>query len=287
MSAQMVACEGLVHIYKSRDVEVVALQGLDLAVAPGEVVAIVGRSGSGKTTLMNILAGAETPSAGAAVVAGHDLTRMGEQERDAYRHDVVGYVLQRSQSNLAPDLSAIENVMLPIRGGASEQRRRRARELMDAMAVVALAERRPAELSGGEAQRLAVAVAMANEPRLLLADEPTAELDEVAASRLLADLRSLLRARGTTAVLVTHDRNVEQHANRVIQIRDGRTSTETRWRAGEDGLISDEVLILDRAGRLQLPKSFVEKLHLRGRVRAHIDGDEVRLRRVDDGEESR
>lgn len=278
----MVACEGLVHIYKTREVEVVALQGLDLTVAPGEVVAIVGRSGSGKTTLMNILAGTETPSAGSAVVAGNDLTRMGEGNRDDYRHQVVGYVLQRSHANLAQDLNALENVMLPMRVGSSGSRRRRAAELMDSLAIGRLAERRPSELSGGEAQRLAVAVALANEPRVLLADEPTAELDQATASSLLTDLRRLLRSRGTTAVMVTHDRNVEQHANRVIQIRDGRTSTETRWRPAEQGLTPDEVLILDRAGRLQLPRSFVERLRLRGRVRAQIDGDEVRLSRVDD-----
>ena len=285
MSAPMVACEGLVHIYKTRDVEAVALQGLDLSVEQGEVIAIVGRSGSGKTTLMNILAGVEAPTAGAASVAGHDLTRMAEQERDAYRQVVVGYVLQRSQSNLTQELSAIENVMLPMRGGGTSERRRRAQELMDAMAIESLATRRPAELSGGEAQRLAVAIAMANEPRLLLADEPTAELDQATASQLLSDLRTMLRARGTTAVVVTHDRNVEQHANRVIQIRDGRTSTETRWREVEQGLIPDEVLILDRAGRLQLPRSFVERLGLRGRVRAHIEDGEVRLRPVEEGEQ--
>ena len=282
MTTAMVACEGLVHIYKDRDVEVVALQGLDLMVEPGEVVAIVGRSGSGKTTLMNILAGTETPTAGAAVVAGHDLASMGERERDSYRQGVVGYVLQRSQANLAKDLNALENVILPMRKGTAAELRRRARELLDSMAIGPLAQRLPAELSGGEAQRLAVAIAMANEPSLLLADEPTAELDQLTASQILSDLRTMLQARGTTAIVVTHDTNIEKHANRVIQIRDGRTSTETRWREAENGLIADEVLIMDRAGRLQLPKSFVEKLRLQGRVRAHVEGDEVRLRRVDE-----
>ncbi len=282
MTTAMVACEGLVHIYKDRDVEVVALQGLDLTVEPGEVVAIVGRSGSGKTTLMNILAGTETPSAGAAVVAGHDLASMGERERDSYRQGVVGYVLQRSQANLAKDLNALENVVLSMRMGSAAECRRRAHQVLDAMAIGALAQRLPAELSGGEAQRLAVAIAMANEPSLLLADEPTAELDQLTASQILSDLRTMLQARGTTAIVVTHDTNVEKHANRVIQIRDGRTSTETRWREAANGLIADEVLIMDRAGRLQLPKSFVEKLRLQGRVRAHVEGDEVRLRRVDE-----
>jgi ABC-type lipoprotein export system ATPase subunit len=277
----VVACEGLVHIYKDRDIEVVALQGLDLVVEPGEVVAIVGRSGSGKTTLMNILAGIEVPTAGEALVNGHDLTAMGESERDRYRASVVGYTLQHSQANLTADLNAVENVILPMRTGTSSYRRRRAMELLTQMGIAGLAQAFPGELSGGEAQRLAVAIAMANDPKLLLADEPTAELDEATSAQVLSDMRSLIGASGAAAVIVTHDRNVEKHASRTLQIRDGRTSTETRWRKGEDGVVADEVLIMDRAGRLQLPKAFVERLKLRGRVRAQLEGDEVRIRPVD------
>jgi ABC-type lipoprotein export system ATPase subunit len=234
---------------------------------------------------MNILAGAETPTAGVAVVAGHDLGGMEESQRDSYRQEVVGYVLQHSQANLAADLNGLENVVLPMRVGSLEQRHDRAHALLEAMSISALAGRFPGELSGGEAQRLSVAIAMANGPSLLLADEPTAELDEVTAAQLLTDMRTLLRARETAAVIVTHDTNVEKHANRVIQIRDGRTSTETRWREAGEGYVADEVLIMDRAGRLQLPKSFVERLRLRNRVRAHIEGDEVRLKRVDEERE--
>jgi putative ABC transport system ATP-binding protein len=282
MTPPVVECEGLVHIYKTRELEVVALQGLDLTVEAAEVVAIVGRSGSGKTTLMNILASVETPTAGRAVVAGNDLVRMSETEREAYRRDVAGYIIQNPLANLVTDLDALENVMLPMTAVPSSEKVERAQSLMEALAITKVAHRFPGELSGGEAQRLAVAIAMANDPKLLLADEPTAELDQTTAARFLRDVRELLRARGAVAVMVTHDHNVEKHADRVIQIRDGRTSTETRWREDKGTFVADEFLIRDRAGRLQLPKAFVERLGLKGRVRAHLEGDEVRIRSADE-----
>jgi|SRR5919108_1865034 ABC-type lipoprotein export system ATPase subunit len=282
MSKPIVVCEGLVHIYKSHTVEVVALQGLDLLVDPDEVVAVVGRSGSGKTTLMNILAGVEVPTAGSAMVAGKDLAAMDEAERDLYRRTVVGYTLQHSQANLAADLSSLENVMSPMHYGSAADRHLRAVDLLRAMGIDKLADRVPGQLSGGEAQRLAIAIALANEPKLLLADEPTAELDETTSDRLLSDLQVVLQDRGTAAIFVTHDTQVQKHTNRVVEIRDGKTSTETRWREVGDGYVADQVLIMDRAGRLQLPKSIVEKLKLGGRVRAHVEGDEVRIRRVDE-----
>lgn len=281
MSQPIVECEGLVHIYRTAELEVVALQGLDLRVEPGEVVAIVGRSGSGKTTLMNVIAGVEEPTAGLARVGGHDLGRLTERERESYRRELVGYVLQHSQANLATDLNALENVLLPMTNRSTEESRQRAAFLLETMGIDELATSRPGELSGGEAERLAVAIAMANEPKVLLADEPTAELDRATADSMLRNLRELLRESGSAAVIVTHDASVERHADRVIQIRDGRTSTQTRWleRAGE--VVADELLIMDRAGRIQLPRAYVERLGARGLIRAHLEGDEIRLRRDD------
>jgi len=279
MNQPLVECEGLVHIYKTADLEVVALQGLDLRVQAGEMVAIAGRSGSGKTTLMNLLAGVEPPSAGAARVAGHDLARMGDRERDRYRREVVGYLLQHSLANLALDLTVIQNVQVPMIGGGPRRRGARARKLLEKLGLGGQARLRPAQLTGAEAQRLALAVALANEPRLLLADEPTAELDGTNARELLVDLTALLRDLGTAAIMVTHDQQLERHVDRVIQIRDGRTSTERRWLAGADGdrETADELVILDRAGRLQLPRAHVEKLGLRDRVRVHLEGDSIRI----------
>lgn len=282
---QLVECEGLVQIYKTADLEVVALQGLDLAVAEGETIAVVGRSGSGKTTLMNVLAGVEPPTAGRVRVAGHDLSRMSAGERERYRRETVGYVWQRAAANLWPELTALGNVQVPMLAGrlAAGERVARSAELLEALGLGGLGDRRPAELSGGENQRLALAVALANRPRLLLADEPTAELDSETARKLLDDLVALLKRTGSSAVIVTHDKALERHVNRVIQIRDGRTSTETRYvdRAGE--LVADETVIIDRAGRLQLPRAYVERLGLGARVRVHIEDDHVRVYRAREG----
>lgn len=282
MREPIVECEGLVHIYRTAEVEVVALQGLDLRVEPGEVVAIVGRSGSGKTTLMNVIAGVEEPTAGVARVGGHDLARMTERERETYRQGLVGYVLQHSQANLATDLNALENVLLPMTHRSIEESRQRAAFLLETVGIDELAASYPGELSGGEAERLAVAIAMANQPQVLLADEPTAELDSATADSLLRDLRQLLRESGSAAVIVTHDAKVERHADRVIQIRDGRTSTQTRWLEQAGEVVADELLIMDRAGRIQLPRAYVERLGARGLIRAHLEGDEIRLRRGDE-----
>ena len=275
MTAPIVECEGVVHIYKAADLEVVALQGLDLQVAAGEVVAIAGRSGSGKTTLMNILAGLETPSAGAVQVGGHDLTRLGRAEQDAYRREVVGYVLQRALGNVAPYLTALENVQAATVTGPPRERASAAADLLGRLGLGDHLFRRPSELAGHQTQRLALATALANRPRLLLADEPTAELDTVSTVALLGDLTDVLREAGTAAIMVTHDVLVERYVDRVVMIRDGRTSSERRWieRGGE--VVDDELAIMDRAGRIQLPQAYVARLGLSGRVRLHLEPDRI------------
>jgi ABC-type lipoprotein export system ATPase subunit len=273
-----VDCEGLVHIYRSDGLEVVALQGLDLQVLSGEMIAIVGRSGSGKTTLMNILAGMDAPTAGRVRVAASDLSRLRGAARDRYRRQ-VGYLWQNPRLNLVPELTALQNVQLPLLGAGLGAARRleRAHWLLGRLGLSSRLQVRPAQLSGGEQQRLCLAVAMANLPRLLLADEPTGELDTATAQAMLADLRSVQLERGTTVVMVTHDVQVERHVDRVIQIRDGRTSVERRWVQSEGSLVSDELVILDRAGRLQLPRAYVERLGLKGRVRVRLEGDHIRV----------
>jgi ABC-type lipoprotein export system ATPase subunit len=276
LTGPLVECEGLVYIYKTRELEVVALQGLDLHVDAGEMVAIAGRSGSGKTTLMNILAGVDAPTAGRAIVAGTDLTRITETQRDRYRHETVGYLLQRSQANVMPELTAIENVRLAtLTGGRA--RRDAGRDVLARLGLGDRLDRRPAALTGGEKIRLALAVAVANRPRLLLADEPTAELDTATAHSVLQDLAALLDEIGTTAIFVTHDAELERFAGRVIQIRDGKTSTETRWSGGRDARVADELVIMDRAGRIQLPRAYVEKLALKGRVRLRLETDHIAI----------
>ncbi|MEO8899542.1 MAG: ABC transporter ATP-binding protein [Candidatus Dormibacter sp.] len=283
MTLALVDCEGVVHIYKAEKLEVVALQGLDLVVEAGEMVAIAGRSGSGKTTLMNILAGLETPTAGVVRVGGHDLSRLSSAEREQYRRETVGYVLQHAMGNVAPYLTALENVEAAALTGPSRDRSRMCAELLERLGLGDRLLRRPAELAGHETQRLALAIALANRPRLLLADEPTAELDTASAAHLLADLTDVLREQDAAAVIVTHDPQLETYVDRVVMIRDGRTSSERRWVEREGELIHDELAIMDRAGRIQLPRAYVERLGLSGRVRLHLDADRISILRSEEG----
>ena len=278
----LIVCDGLVRIFKVAELEVVALQGLDLLVERGEIVALVGASGSGKSTLMNILGGLDTPSAGRVTVAGHDLTRMGRHERTEYRRSVVGVIWQQTARNLLPYLSAVENVELPMILASRAERRTRALSLLDLVGLAERATHRPSELSGGEQQRVAIAVALANEPEVILADEPTGELDSATSEEIFGLLRRANGEFGTTIVVVTHDPVVARQVRRTVAIRDGRISTETLHRTeltaeGEHRAFSEEFAVLDRAGRLQLPKAHVQALGLRDRVRLRLEGDHVEI----------
>ncbi len=296
MPTSLVICENLVKIYKVADLEVVALQGLDLEVASGEMLAIVGASGSGKTTLMNMLGALDIPSAGRCFVAGYDLTHINEAERAHYRQHIVGHVWQQSGRNLLPELSAEANIMLPqvLNGTSARQRTQRAQELLELVGLQGAARHRPDQLSGGEQQRLSIAVALANRPTLLLADEPTGELDSVTASDIFALLRALNQQLGLTIIIVTHDVTIAAAVDRTIAIRDGRTSTETIRREtpflaerasglGASAIIGlpeethQESILIDRVGRLQLPKEALEALSFNGRALVRILNDHVEL----------
>jgi ABC-type lipoprotein export system ATPase subunit len=276
----VIACDGLVRIFKLADLEVVALQGLDLLVDPGEMVAIVGASGSGKSTLLAILGGLDVPSAGKAVVAGYDLGRISGAERTRFRRRVVGFVWQQTGRNLLPYLTAAGNVELPMVLDGRRNRRARALELLDLVGLADRATHRPDRLSGGEQQRVAIAVALANDPSVVLADEPTGELDSATSEEVFGLLRRVNTELGTTIVIVTHDAFVSEQVGRTVAIRDGRTSTETLRRTeqtgeGDDLVVSEEYAVLDRAGRLQLPKAHVDTLELRSRVRLRLEEDHV------------
>jgi len=278
--ADIIACDNLVRIYSIADVEIVALQGLDLRIRTGEMVAIVGASGSGKSTLLNILGGLDVPTAGRAVVNGLDLARLSRSERTRYRRRTVGMVWQQTSRNLLPHLNVVSNIELPMVLDGRPHRRQRAEDLLDMVGLADRARRRPADLSGGEQQRVAIAVALANEPAVLLADEPTGELDSVTSGDVFELLRRVNREVGTTIVAVTHDPLVAEHVTRTVAIRDGRTSTETvrrieRSAAGDHQVIAEEFAVLDRAGRLQLPRAHIEKLALADRVRLRLEDDHV------------
>ena len=278
----LIVCDNLVRIYQVEQIEVQALQGLDLLVDRGEMIAIVGASGSGKSTLLNVLSGLDVPTAGRARVGDWDLLRMTAADRLAYRRSAVGFIWQQTSRNLLPYLSAAENVALPMSfaGVRSRARRRRAAELLDAMGMAAKADRRPGELSGGEQQRVAIAVSLANRPQVLFADEPTGELDTATGAEVFAALRSANENFGTTVVIVTHDADVSGQVQRTVAIRDGRTSSEVVRRTevdewGDSAVIAEEYAMLDRAGRLQLPADYRAALGLRSRVRLDLESDHV------------
>jgi ABC-type lipoprotein export system ATPase subunit len=278
----LIVCDNVVRIYQVEKIEVQALQGLDLLVRKGEMIAIVGASGSGKSTLLNVLSGLDVPTAGRATVAGWDLQRMSATDRLNYRRSVVGFVWQQTARNLVPYLSAAENVALPLAfaGRRARERSRRAAELLDALGMGEKAARRPGELSGGEQQRVAIAVALANRPQVLFADEPTGELDRATGEEVFAALRSANTDLGATVVIVTHDAEVSSQVQRTVAIRDGRTSSEVIRRTeinehGTSEVIAQEYAVLDRAGRMQLPPDFRRTLGLRDRVRLELEPDHV------------
>ncbi|WP_156724728.1 ABC transporter ATP-binding protein [Streptomyces apocyni] len=294
----LITCDRLVRIFTADGVEVQALQGLDLLVREGELMALVGASGSGKSTLMNVLAGLDEPTAGQARVAGRDLLAMGAKERLRYRREVVGFVWQQTARNLLPYLTAAQNVALPMQlggrggggrgggGGGGRRGRRAARgaradELLTLLGVADCRDRRPHQMSGGQQQRVAIAVALANEPAVLLADEPTGELDSATAEQIFGAFRTANEELGTTVVIVTHDQSVASEVRRTVAIRDGRTATEVLRRTqvdaatGEESVVAREYAMLDRAGRLQLPAEYTASLEMRDRVMLELEQDHI------------
>jgi len=278
----LIVCDNVVRIYQVDEIEVQALQGLDLTVDAGEMVAIIGASGSGKSTLLNVLSGLDVPTAGQARVGDWDLLRMSSADRLTYRRTVAGFIGQQTAGNLFPYLSASENIALPMAfaGVASRTRKTRTAELAESLGIGDKLGRRPGELSGGEQQRVAIAVALANQPRVLFADEPTGELDAATGDDVFAALRAANQELGTTVVIVTHDAAVSNQVQRTIAIRDGRTSSETLRRTevdeyGVSATVAEEFAVLDRAGRLQLPAGYRTALGMKSRVRLELERDHI------------
>jgi ABC-type lipoprotein export system ATPase subunit len=278
----LVVCDRVVRIYSGAGIEVQALQGLDLLIGEGELVAMVGASGSGKSTLMNILAGLDAPTAGQVRVGGLDLGAMSARQRLVYRRYQVGFVWQHAARNLLPYLTARQNVTLPMwqAGTRKRQRDKRTAELLELAGVSHCADRQPSRMSGGEQQRTAIATALANGPRLLLADEPTGELDSQTAREVFGALRTANSELGVTVLVVTHDPAVSAQVRRTVRIRDGRTSTETLHHdaADEEGNTvrhAVEYAVLDRAGRVQLPREMLDEHEMRERVRIESAADHI------------
>ncbi len=296
----MIKCENLVKIYKTSEIEVVALQGLDLLVKRGELMAIVGNSGSGKSTLLNMLGGLDRPSAGQLFVDGKNLLKFTDKDYVDYKRSTVGFVWQNNARNLVPYLTAVQNVELPMLLQGRKKRRERALELLDKVGLLKRKNSRLDQMSGGEQQRVAIAIALANNPKLLLADEPTGSVDTKTSNVILDIFKELNRTEGLTIVIVTHDVKLARHIDRVVAIRDGRTSSEiVRRRSYKEDLAEldaqseaikteaendedfthEELVVLDRAGRLQLPKDYMDQMGLHGgdRVKVELDGEEKKL----------
>jgi ABC-type lipoprotein export system ATPase subunit len=280
LTEPFIVCDELVKIYKTGGIETSALAGLDLEVQQGEVLGIVGPSGSGKTTLLNVLGGLDRPTSGVVTVGGVDLLDLSLDGLMRYRRDVVGFVWQQNARNLLPYLPALRNVELPmeLRGVGRRERYARACDLLEAVGMADRMDHRPHELSGGEQQRVAIAIALANGPGLLLADEPTGSVDSQTAGVIVDLFRSLAHRYGVTVVIVTHDTSIAQHVDRTVAIYDGRTSFErVRRTAGDIVVGHEEYVIVDETGRLQLSPELVERLGLAGRARVYLADDHLEI----------
>lgn len=285
MSEDIVICENLVKIYKTKDLEVVALQGLDLSIAKGELMAIIGNSGSGKSTFLNMIGGLDRPSAGKLTVDGKNLFKLTQKELVRYKRDTVGFVWQNNARNLVPYLNAVDNICLPMTFQSEKKRRDRALELLEMVGMSHKKDSILSQLSGGEQQRIAIAIALANNPKLLLADEPTGAVDGKTASYIMDVLRELNKSLGLTIMIVTHDRMLSKKVNRVVAIRDGKTSSEMIMKQSyADKLdsvtlfdeVHDEYAVLDKAGRLQIPREMLEQMGVQGnKVRVEIQDGKV------------
>lgn len=275
----IVQCDGLVKIYKTKDIEVLALQGLDLTIEKGELMAIIGNSGSGKSTFLNMIGGLDKPSAGKLIVDGKDLFKLGEKELVEYKRNTVGFVWQNNARNMMPYLTALQNVQMPMLFGDAKDKKERALKLLELVGMDHKKNNKLNQLSGGEQQRIAIAIALANNPKILLADEPTGSVDVSTGEFILDVFRKLNEEWGLTIIIVTHDRLLSKKVNRVVSIRDGKTSSERIMKKSyieqmkELGSLSTDILheetqqeyaVLDRAGRLQIPHEILQQAGISG-----------------------
>ncbi len=284
----LIVGDGLVKIFKTEDSEVMALQGLDLTIYRGEIIAIVGKSGSGKSTLMNMIGGLETPTLGKLFVGNRNLADFKEKDMMEYRKSKVGFVWQKSSRNLFPYLTSLENVIMAMSFSkiSAREKKERALRLLETAGIIQKKDSYPKQMSGGEQQRVAIAVALANYPDILLADEPTGAVDTKTADMILQLFRRINQEMNITIIIVTHDHNLASKADRVLMISDGKISTEKIMKEQYKEELAkvqkdvqlenshDEFHVLDKAHRVQLTAEMM--------AAAGIDSNKVRIH-VEDG----
>jgi len=279
-----ISCENLVKIYKTDETEVLALRGMDLAIEKGEMVAVIGASGSGKSTFLNILGGLDKPSAGTITVDGVNLAKLTAKQMIKYKRNIVSFIWQNSARNLLPYLSAIDNIVLPMKIVGKKPDYNKAQKLLDTVGIGDKAHSKLFTLSGGEQQRVAIALSLANEPKLLLADEPTGAVDNATTNIILDLFRKINRELGVTIVIVTHDMKLSAKVDRVIMVRDGRTSTEylklnreigdEKFGHHGENATHSEFVVVDRVGRLQIPQDKLEQANIKPMSRVKIELNE-------------
>ena len=291
----MVECENLVKIYKTKDIEVLALQGLEVRIEKGELMAIIGNSGSGKSTFLNMIGGLDRPSAGKLLVDGKNLFKMSDRELVEYKRRTVGFVWQNNARNLLPCLTAWQNVQMPMLFEKGTKKKQHALELLEMVGLGHKKNSKLAQLSGGEQQRIAIAIALSNNPKLLLADEPTGSVDAKTGAYILDVLRAINRETDITTVIVTHDPLLAKKVNRVVAIRDGKISSERIMKQSyldrlqdinsftQTSDVQDEYAILDRAGRVQIPRDMLDKLQISGnRMRMELRDGQIILEKPEE-----
>ena len=271
-------CTGLYKIFKVSDLEVVALRGVDLDIGYGELISIVGASGSGKSTLLNILAGYESPSAGDVQVGNFDLLGINQKEAVEYRKSEVGFVWQQTGKNLVPYLDIYSNIELPMMASdlSKKERSSRVGSLIEFLNLNSVSSRLPENISGGEQQVSAIAVALANQPPLLLADEPTGELDDETSTMVLEKMRYVNENYGTTVVIVTHDPKIEDHVNRSIGMRDGKVVKEVLRKKKK----KSEFVVIDSFGGVQIPQEILSKSKIESKASLTSDKSKISLNKI-------
>ena len=276
----MIACDNLVKIYKTKETEVVALQGLDLSIKQGELTAIIGKSGSGKSTLLNIIAGLDRPSAGSIHVDGKNLLKFNDRQLMMYNRETIGFVWQNKARNLIPYLSAELNVQVPMMVTSAKERKEKARHLLDTVGLSGRYNSKLRQLSGGEQQRVAIAIALANTPKLLLADEPTGAVDTKTTYRIMELLDKLNSELGVM--------KISSLVDRVISISDGMIGSEMLKKEDYKKKLSEldntngsheEFGVIDNKGRIKIPEEYIGSMKIKGgervKIRKSVDGFEI------------